>query len=95
MADAVRLAALLGAHGDGNCCRSFRLRCAASFGCVARCLHPSAGYRALPGIKMPCRGLVRGEGTTIRVLAIGESTVAGAGLGAWRRDGDRRDGAGP
>jgi lysophospholipase L1-like esterase len=34
----------------------------------------------LPSIKMPCRGLVPGEGTTIRILAIGESTVAGAGL---------------
>jgi lysophospholipase L1-like esterase len=34
----------------------------------------------LPTIKMPCRGVVPGEGKTIRVLAIGESTVAGAGL---------------
>jgi lysophospholipase L1-like esterase len=34
----------------------------------------------LPTIKMPCGGLVPGEGKTIRVLAIGESTVAGAGL---------------
>jgi lysophospholipase L1-like esterase len=34
----------------------------------------------LPTIKMPCRGRAPGKGKTIRVLAIGESTVAGAGL---------------
>jgi lysophospholipase L1-like esterase len=34
----------------------------------------------LPPVKVPCRGLVSGHGTTIRLRAIGESTVAGVGL---------------
>jgi lysophospholipase L1-like esterase len=34
----------------------------------------------LPGVKTPCRGLVPGQGAAIRVLAVGESTVAGVGL---------------
>src|ERR1700736_5154991 len=34
----------------------------------------------LPPVKTPCHGLVPGQGATIRVLAVGESTVAGVGL---------------
>jgi lysophospholipase L1-like esterase len=34
----------------------------------------------LPPVRSPCRGLVPGRGSTIRLLAIGESTVAGVGL---------------
>jgi lysophospholipase L1-like esterase len=34
----------------------------------------------LPPVKTPCRGLVPGQGAPIRVLAVGESTVAGVGL---------------
>lgn len=34
----------------------------------------------LPAVKTPCCGLVPGCGATIRLLAIGESTVAGVGL---------------
>jgi lysophospholipase L1-like esterase len=34
----------------------------------------------LPPVKTPCQGVVPGRGSTIRVLAIGESTVAGVGL---------------
>jgi lysophospholipase L1-like esterase len=34
----------------------------------------------LPPVKTPCHGLVPGRGATIRVLAVGESTVAGVGL---------------
>jgi lysophospholipase L1-like esterase len=34
----------------------------------------------LPPVKTPCQGVVPGQGATIRVLAIGESTVAGVGL---------------
>ncbi len=34
----------------------------------------------LPPVKTPCQGVVPGQGSTIRVLAIGESTVAGVGL---------------
>jgi lysophospholipase L1-like esterase len=34
----------------------------------------------LPPVKVPCRGLVPGRGTTIRLRAIGESTVAEVGL---------------
>jgi lysophospholipase L1-like esterase len=34
----------------------------------------------LPAVKTPCRGLVPGQGATIRLLAVGESTVAGVGL---------------
>jgi lysophospholipase L1-like esterase len=34
----------------------------------------------LPQVQTPYRGLVPGRGATIRVLAIGESTVAGVGL---------------
>src|SRR5882672_1564549 len=34
----------------------------------------------LPPVKTPCRGVVPGRGSAIRVLAVGESTVAGVGL---------------
>jgi lysophospholipase L1-like esterase len=34
----------------------------------------------LPPVKTPCQGTVPGQGATIRVLAVGESTVAGVGL---------------
>jgi lysophospholipase L1-like esterase len=34
----------------------------------------------LPPVKTPCRGLVPGQGVTLRMLAMGESTVAGVGL---------------
>src|ERR1700692_3931659 len=34
----------------------------------------------LPPVPSPCRGLVPGRGPAIRLLAIGESTVAGVGL---------------
>jgi lysophospholipase L1-like esterase len=34
----------------------------------------------LPPVQTPCRGLVPGQGAAIRVLAVGESTVAGVGL---------------
>jgi lysophospholipase L1-like esterase len=34
----------------------------------------------LPPVKTPCHGLVPGQGAPIRVLAVGESTVAGVGL---------------
>jgi lysophospholipase L1-like esterase len=34
----------------------------------------------LPPVRPPCHGLVPGRGSTIRMLAVGESTVAGVGL---------------
>jgi lysophospholipase L1-like esterase len=34
----------------------------------------------LPPVKTPCQGMVPGQGAILRVLAIGESTVAGVGL---------------
>jgi hypothetical protein len=34
----------------------------------------------LPAVKTPCQGVVPGSGSAIRVLAVGESTVAGVGL---------------
>ncbi len=34
----------------------------------------------LPPVESPCHGVVPGRGSTIRLLAIGESTVAGVGL---------------
>jgi lysophospholipase L1-like esterase len=34
----------------------------------------------LPPLNSPCRGVASGQGATIRMLAVGESTVAGVGL---------------
>ena len=68
-------------HGiaRSNCCRSLRFVCAVAGGDCPR----SATRRrvpCLPPAKPPHHGLVPGVGKSIRLLAIGESTVCGLGL---------------